>query len=128
MPLKNIQAYSGIFSTLINPCIFTTIFWALAYLEPEVYLKPCETLTRHIQNPAIGHYSVIFWHIQNLVECLHTQKPGILGILEYSAPLDDCILTHMLMKTYKYSKLWHNLKPDAYSEPSQRFKIDFLHK
>ena len=38
------------------------IFWALAYLEPEAYLKSCEALTRHIQNPVIGHYSAIFRH------------------------------------------------------------------
>ena len=26
------------------------IFRSLGYLEPEAYSKPCETLTRHIQN------------------------------------------------------------------------------
>ena len=45
-------------STLYNPHSFA-VFWALAYLELEAYLKPCETLTRHVQNPAIGHYSAI---------------------------------------------------------------------
>ena len=40
----------------------------------EVYLKPCGTLTRNIQNPAIGHYSNIFRHIQNLAQHLHMQN------------------------------------------------------
>ena len=39
--LRHIQAYSGIFSTLGNPHIFTT----LPYSEPWDILKPCETLT-----------------------------------------------------------------------------------
>ena len=43
-----IQTYSSIFITLRKPHIFTT----LPYSEPG-YLKPCETLDRHIQNPAI---------------------------------------------------------------------------
>ena len=89
-----------------------TIFWALAYLEPEAYLKPCKTLTRHIQNPAIGHYSAIFRHIQNLIKHLHTQRPGILGILEYSEAFHNCIPTHIknlniFTKIYEYSELWH---------------------
>ena len=59
------------------------MFWALGYLEPKAYLKPYETLTRHIQNPVIGHYSAIFRDIQNLVQRLPTQKPDMLRILEY---------------------------------------------
>ena len=48
------KEYSGIFSTLCNPVIFT----ALPYSEPwhlqlEAYSKPFETLSGHIQNPAI---------------------------------------------------------------------------
>ena len=43
---------------LCNPVLPSQIhrlakFRALAYLEPEAYSKPCETLTGHIQNPAI---------------------------------------------------------------------------
>ena len=67
-------------------------------------------LTRHIQNPAIGHCSVTFRDIQNLVQRLHTQKPGILGILEYSERFRNCIPTHIqhrviLTKIYKYSEI-----------------------
>ena len=93
----HIQAYSGIFSTLCQPCIFTTltIFWALTYLELEAYLNPCEMLTRHIQNPAIGHYSAMFRHFQNLVPSLHSQKPDILAILEYSKPFCSWIVTYI---------------------------------
>ena len=53
--LRHIQAYSGIFSTLCNLRIFTTLayFKPLAYLEPEAYPKLFETLTWHIKNSAI---------------------------------------------------------------------------
>ena len=110
--LRHTQAYSGIFSTLCNPRIFTNLpyFEPIVYLEPEAFLKPCETLTRHIQNPTMGHYSAIFRHIQNLVQRLHTQKPDIAGILEYSEPFHNCILTHIqnpviFTKIYEYSEL-----------------------
>ena len=113
--------------------------WALAYLEPEAYSKPLETLTRHIQNPHIARtvYSGIFRHIQNLVQPLHLQKSGISGILEYSEIFHSCIVAHtqnpiIFMKTGKfcvtleilnlsiltileYSKPWL-----INSEPSQR--------
>ena len=91
----HIQAYSSIFSTLYNPRIFTVLsYFEPWHLEPWAYLKPCEALARHrIQNPAMGHYSVIFRHIQNLMQCLHMQKPGILGILEYSELFHNCIPT-----------------------------------
>ena len=84
----------------------------MAYLQPEAYLKPCKTLAWHIQNPAIGHYSVIFKHDQNLVQRLHMEKPGILGILEYSELLHNCIPTYIqnpvtFTKIYEYSELWH---------------------
>ena len=69
-------------------------------------------------------------HIQNLVQRLHTQKAGILGILEYSEPFHNCIPTHSepchindnlrILRTLTY------LKPDTYSEHSQRFKITFF--
>ena len=43
--------FRRIFSTLCNSPIFTTLpysnYW---HLGPEAYSKPCETLTRHIQN------------------------------------------------------------------------------
>ena len=74
------KAHSGLFRHIQHPVLPLHIynfgkFWALAYLEPETYFKPCETLIRYIQNPAIGHYSDIFRHIQNLVKRLHTLKP-----------------------------------------------------
>ena len=102
----------------------------MEYLEPETYLKPCETLTRHIENPAIGHYSAIFRHIQNLVQCLHTQNPGTLGILEYSKPFHNCIPTHIQNPAIlrKFMNIQIYLKPDTYSELSQGFKIKFFAK
>ena len=52
--LRHIQVYSGIFSTMSNPRIFTTLPYSEPwYLEPKTYSKPCETLTRHIQTTAI---------------------------------------------------------------------------
>ena len=67
-------------------------------------------LTRHIQNPAIRHYSVISRQIPNLVQKLHTQKPGILEILEYSEPFYNCVPPHIqnpviLTKIDEYSEL-----------------------
>ena len=94
------KAYSGLFRHIEHPVEPShihnlAIFWALAYLELEAYLKHCETLTKHIQNPAIGHYSDIFRDIQNLVQRLRTQKPGLLGILEYLEPFHNCIPRHI---------------------------------
>ena len=56
----------------------------------QVYFKPC-----HSQNSLSKHYSAIFKHIQNLVKHWHMQKPGIFGILEYSEPFYNCILTYI---------------------------------
>ena len=105
------KVYSGLFRYIQHPVLPSHIsnldmFWALLYLEPEAYLKSYETLTKHIQNPALGHYSAIFRHIQNFVQRLHTQKPGILKIFEYSEPFHNCIFV-MLTKIYQYSELWH---------------------
>ena len=111
-----IKACSGLFRHIqhqVSPSHIhnLAIFWALAYLQPEAYFKPCETLTSHIQNPVIGHYSAILRHIQNLVQHF-THKHGILGILEYSEPFHNCIPTNIqnpviFTKIYKYSGLWH---------------------
>ena len=63
--LRHINAYWGIIKEC--PCFFRhiqhtvwplhihnlSIFWALPYLESQAYSKFCETLIRHIQNPAI---------------------------------------------------------------------------
>ena len=66
---RHIQSYSGIFSTLCNSRVCTTL--SCHILSPNTfklvaYFKPCETLTRHIQNSAMGHYAAIFWHIKTL--------------------------------------------------------------
>ena len=67
-------------------------------------------LTRHIQNPGIGHHSAIFRHIQNLVQCLHMQKPDIRGVLKYSETFHNYIPTYIqnpviFTKIYEYSEL-----------------------
>ena len=109
------KAYSGLFRQILDPVQPSNIknlaiFWGLPYLEPEAYLKLGETLNRHIQKPATGHYSAKFRHTQSLVQCLHKQKPGILGILKYSRPFWNCIPAHIQnpavsTKVYKYSEL-----------------------
>ena len=108
------------------------IFWALAYLESEAYFKSCETLTRHIQNPTIGHHSAIFRHILNLVQRLHMQKPEIFGIMEYSEPFHNYIQTYIqnpvIHKNLPTFRTLTYLKPDTYAEPSQRFKMEFFSK
>ena len=124
------EAYSAPYVTLHIHNL--AIFWALAYLEPEAYLKPCEMLMRHIQNPAIGHCSAIFRHIQNLAQHLQLQKPGILGILEYSVPFHNGIPTHSepchIYENLRMFRTLRYLKLNTYSEPSQRFKIEFFLK
>ena len=86
-----IQAYS-------EPCVTPpqihnlSIFRALAYLEPGAYLKPCETLIRHIRKPAIliSAVVVLFNHIQAYseprvtfayAETWHIQNPVIFRTL-----------------------------------------------
>ena len=53
-----VQAYSGIFKTLFNRGIFTTV----VYPEPETYAEPW-----HIHNPGIFRTPVHSerWHVQN---------------------------------------------------------------
>ena len=102
---KHIQAYSSLLRHISHPVQTShihnlAIFWALAYLEPEAYSKPCEILTRHIQNLTI-------------VRRVH------LGIIQpYSEP---CV-------TFVYAETCHiwnagifrtlpQLHHDAYSEP-----------
>ena len=64
------------------------------------------------------------------MQCLHMQKPGILEILEHSEPFHNCILTHLeLCHIYKNLQIFRTmtyLKPDTYSELSQRLKMEFF--
>ena len=87
-----VKPYSGLFRHIQHHCIFTTIFWALAYLGPESYSKSCEILIRHIQNPAtvatvITVYSGIIQPYSEhcimltYAEIWHIQNPGIFGSL-----------------------------------------------
>ena len=110
----SIQAYSASCVTLVysQPChilspgIFRTkgIFKTLWNVY-QAYSEPC-------------HRS-IFRHIQNLSKFLHTQKPGILRILEYSEPFHDCVLTHVqnpvifIQKFTNIQSLTY-LKPDTF--------------
>ena len=61
---------------------------------------------------------------------MHTQKPGILGILEYSAP--SIIASRRIFRTLSYCKnllifkILTYLKPSTCSEPSKRFQIEFF--
>ena len=91
--VRHIQAYSAPYVTLTysQPCHI---------LSPGIIrtggLKLCETLTRHIQN---------------LVQHLHEQKPGILGILEYSKLFHNYIPTYIqnpviFTKKYEYSDIF----------------------
>ena len=84
------------------------IFRPLAYLEPEVYSKPCETLIRHIHNLAIDTtvwssiiqpYSVIFGTL-----CNSRIYRNLFGILEYSEAFHNCILMH-IQNSDKFTKI-----------------------
>ena len=116
-----IKAYSGMFRHIEHPVQPShihnfAIFWAQAYLELEVYLKHCETLIRHIQNPFIGHYSAEFRDIQNLVQHLDIHKPGILEVLENSELFHNYILTHIqnihirIFRTLSYLRKFENIQ------------------
>ena len=92
-------------------------------------LRPKEALTRHVKNPPKGNCSAISEHIENLVQCLHLQKPGESEIPE---PFLNCIPTYIenpviFAKTFEYSTLTY-LKHDKYSESSQRLKMMFFAK
>ena len=72
----------------------------------------------------IQPHSVIF-------RTLHTQKSGLLGILEYSKSFHNCITRHIqnpviFTKIYEYSN--SGIKTDTYAEPSQRFRMTFSAK
>ena len=97
----HIQAYSGIFSTLLNPRVFTNLRLGIFTIGSS--FETCERLTRYIENPVIGHNSAIF-------RTLHMQKLGILRIQEYSEILHYRITTHIqnpviFTKIYQYSEL-----------------------
>ena len=110
-----IMTYSGFIQAYSAPCVALAYSWPCHIRSPSVFRtrdvlkKPCETLTRHFQKPAIGNYVAIFRHIPNLVQRLHMQKTGILG---YSEPFHKCNSTHIqnpvtLTKIYHYSELEH---------------------
>ena len=79
-----IEAYTSLFKHIQHPvqplhiCATLAIFPVLAYLGLETYSKPCETFTRHMQNPAIVRtvysgiiqsYSDIFRTFCNACKC-----------------------------------------------------------
>ena len=121
-----------IHSPSMSLSVFIVYIHTLAQLELQGYLKSCEMLTRHIQNPAMWHYSTIFRYIQNLVQYLHMQKPGILRISEYSKLFHNCIPTHsqnpfIFTKIYKYPKLRHISNLTDIQNPLKDLRV-FLQK
>ena len=79
------------------------------HIRTRGLLKPCETLTRHIQN---------------LRQCLHMQKLDTLAILECSELFRNCI-PHIHREYLKYSTY---LISNTFLEPFQRFKMEILAK
>ena len=132
-----IKAYSELFRHIQRPEYShihnLAIFWALAYLEPDAYLKLCETLTRHIQNPATEHYSAIFRHYWEpcatlaYAETWHTRNSGIFRTLPQLHPDAYSEPCHIYEKLRIFRTLTY-LKPNTYSKPSQRFKMEFFAK
>ena len=124
--LRHIQAFSCIFSTLCNPCIFRTggIFklWNFdqTFSEPchravysgitKPYSEPCVTVAQ--KKPGIKPSIIASQHIRNPVIFTKIGKPCVtLEIQPWH--IDNLgIFTNL---TY--------LKPDTNSESSQRFKI-----
>ena len=84
--ISHTQTYSGKLSTLCNPLHIhnLAIFWALWNVD-QVYSELC--------------HRALFSHIQNVVQQWYTQKPNILGILEYSEPI---IASQQAFRTLSY--------------------------
>ena len=123
--LRHIQAYSG-------PCV-TLTYSEPCHSEPGIFrpgslFKILWNVDQHIQNFVIGHYSGIFktlcnacifrnlaylefWNIQNSYNYIpkYIQNPVI------------------FTKIYEYSQN-SDIKPDTYSESSQRFNMEFFAK
>ena len=112
----------------------------------ETFMKPCETLTKAYSGQCDR---ALFSHIQayNFLQHLHMQKPDIIRVLEHSEAFRSYIPTHIqnslifpLLHPDAYSELSHiyeNLrifrtrtywKRDAYSEPFQKFRMEFFAK
>ena len=105
------------------------MFWALTYLELRAYLKPCETLTIHIQNPAIGHYSGIFRTLCNTCICRNLTYSESCNIQNSSIIASRRIFR--ILPYYKHLWIFRTLaylKPDTHSELSQRFTMEFFAK
>ena len=70
------------------------------------------------------HYSAIFRHIQNLVQCLHMQKAAILEILEYPKLFLNCIpmyiLNPVIFENLQIFRTLAYLKSDTHLQPSYR--------
>ena len=75
----------------------------------QIPLKTLSNADHAHQNPAIRHYSTIFRHIQNLVQNLHMQKLGILGILQYSELFHNCITTR-IFRALSYLRKFTNVQ------------------
>ena len=84
--LWQIHSYWDIIQAYSAPCITLAYSRPCHILSPGIFrtgvvLKTLWNVDQHIQNSAIGNYSTIFRHIQNLVQRLHMQNPDILGML-----------------------------------------------
>ena len=131
---RNMPAYLIIFSiTKAYSCIFGHYYGIFRLIQ--AYLAPCVTLVYsqpyHIVSPGViktgglfknlrnigqacseSCHGAFFSHIQNLMQRVHTRKPGILRVLEYSELFHKYIPKDIqnpviFTKIYKYSELWH---------------------
>ena len=96
------------------------------------YLKSCETLTRHIQNPPQGiiqPYSDIFRTLCNACICRNLTYSKSWNIQNLSIIASQCIFrTLSYLQVYKNLQIFRSLtylKPDTYLE---RFKMEFFAK
>ena len=92
------------------------------------YLKPCETLTWHIQNPATGHYSAIFRILSNACLCRNMSSFHSWNIQNSSIIASQLIFITLWYENLRIFRTMTNLKSNTYLEPSQRFTIEFFEK
>ena len=91
-----IKAYSGLFRHILHP-VWLSYSQLCHILSPGIFSTRdlFNTLRNVDQTYSEPYHRALFSHIQNLRQHLHTQKPGILTIMEYSEPFHNCIPMHI---------------------------------
>ena len=102
--------YSGIFRYIQEYSARLSHVQTYSELCVTLHIQPLSVsvpVTRHIQNPVLGHYSAIFRHIQNLVQRLHVQKPDVLKYWNIQNPY--IIASRRILRSLSYLQKFTNI-------------------